>query len=474
MAAADLDLCYITATKAIAAFKKKSLSPVELLKALIARSKAVNPKVNAVTYDFFDRALKQAKEAETRYAKTDGRLRPLEGVPVGIKDFHPVKGEITTFGSQLYKNFRPDNTAPTVERLLDAGAIMHMRTTTPEFAHSSATHSPLWGITRNPWNTDYGPGGSSGGSGAALAAGMTTIADGTDGGGSVRIPSSACGLVGYKAPFGRNPVDREHPFETLMHYGPMARSVADCALMQNVMSGAHPADACTLRDRIDLPVKPTPPIKGWHIAFTMDWGYFEVDKEVQKNTRVALDVFRSLGATVEEIKTGWDWSILDAWMVHWEGLFAGLAGELQPRHYEMDPFLVRVLERGLALSAARFYRANLVRGNMYKTLAPIFERCNVLVVPTLAVPAVKAEHSNADTEFRINGKKVYPYLGWQMTYPANLIHQLPAISVPSGHASTGVPTGIQIIGKTYDDLSVFQAAYAFEAANSWWKRRPKL
>ena len=250
MGEADLELCYMTATEAIAAFKTKKLSPVEVMNAVIARTEAINPKVNAITYTYYDRALDQARQAEAKYAKTDGRLRPLEGISVGIKDFHPVKGEITTFGSRLYKDFKPDNTAPTVERLFDAGAIMHIRTTTPEFAHSSVTKSPLWGVTRNPWNPEYTAGGSSGGSGAAVAAGMTTVADGTDGGGSIRIPSSACGIVGYKPPFGRNPLDREHPFETLLHYGPMTRSIADAALMQNVMSGPHPADACTVRERI--------------------------------------------------------------------------------------------------------------------------------------------------------------------------------------------------------------------------------
>ena len=237
MASADLELCYLTASEALERFKARTLSPVELLDAQIARTQAINPKVNAITYDFFDRAREQAKKAEAKYGQTDGRLRALEGVPVAIKDFHPVKGEITTFGSKIFEDFRPDYTAATVDRLLRAGAIMHMRTTSPEFAYSGATHSPLWGITPNPWNLEYTSGGSSGGAAAAVAGGMTTLADGTDGGGSIRIPASACGLFGYKPPFGRNPLDRDHPLETILHYGPIVRSVADAALMQNVMSG---------------------------------------------------------------------------------------------------------------------------------------------------------------------------------------------------------------------------------------------
>ncbi|MGD0076835.1 MAG: amidase [Candidatus Binataceae bacterium] len=472
MASIDLDLCYMTATEALAQFKLKKLSPVELLKALIARSQAVNPKINAFTYTFYDRALDQAKKAEARYSK--GRPRLLEGIPIAIKDFHVVKGEITTLGSKTLKDFRPHNTAPTIERLFAAGCIMHCRTTTPEFAHAGTTHSPLWGITRNPWNLDYGPGGSSGGAGAALSAGMTTIADGTDGGGSIRIPSSANGIFGYKPPFGRNPLDREHPLETLVHYGPMARSVADAALMQNVMSGPHPADMCTVREKVVIP-ETLEGIKGWKVALSMDLGYYEVDSEVQKNTREAAKVFKSLGCKVEEVNVGWNYGTLDAWNTYWEGLFAALCGDLLPRwQYEMDPFVVKLLERGMRVSAVRFYRCTQVRAEMYTKLAPILDQYNILICPTLAVPAVKADHKNDDPDFTINGKKISAYIQWAMTYPFNLVSQCPVASIPSGFASSGVPTGLQIVAKTFDDLSVFRAAAAFEAAKPWRAQRPQL
>jgi len=469
----DSDLCYMTATEAIAAFKKRTLSPVELMKAMISRCEAINPKVNAITHSFYERALEQALAAETKYLSSDGRLRPLEGVPIAIKDLHPIKGEITTFGSRLFKDFRPDTTMPTVERLLDAGAIMHIRTTTPEFGHSSVTKSLLWGVTRNPWNQDYTAGGSSGGSGAAVAAGMTTVADGSDGGGSIRIPASACGIVGYKPPFGRNPLDWEHPFESLVQYGPMTRSIADAALLQNVMSGPHPADACSLREKITLP-ETYPSIKGWKVAFSMDLGYFEVDQEVREKTLGAIDVLKSLGCEVDVVETGWDWSILDAWMTHWEGLFAGTAGDNQYRWYEMDPFCAEIMKKGMLHSAAKFYHSNAVRGKIYRLLAPMLDKYNILVSPTLAVPAVPATQRNDDPDFRINGKPVYAYLGWQMTYAFNLVPQHPAISIPSGFASTGVPTGLHIVSKTYDDYSVFRAAAAFEEARPWRKYRPAL
>ncbi len=470
----NLDLCYMTATEAVAAFKAHTLSPVELLKAIIARCQQLEPKVNALTYTYFDRALEQAKAAESEYTRRGGQPRPLEGVTVAIKDFHPVKDEITTFGSKIYRDYRPDHTAPTVQRLLDAGAIMHCRTTTPEFAHTGMTASPLWGITRNPWNLEYTPGGSSGGAGAAVAGGMTTLADGTDGGGSIRIPASLTGNVGYKPPFGRNPLDLDHPLETILHYGPIARSVSDAALMQNIMSGPHLDDICTVREKVVLPEAPEG-IKGWRVAYSMDLGFYSVDPEVRRNTLSALDVFKSLGCTVEEVSLGWNWGVNNAWMTYWTVLFAGLLGDKLPRwRYEMTDGLVRMIESGAALSADRFYRINLVRGEMYKTLGPILENHDVLICPTTALPSVKHDYDPTNPNFTIDGERVPASIGWYMTMPFNLVSQCPVIAVPTGFAASGIPTGMQIVGKTFDDLSVFRAASAYEKAYNWRGKRPDI
>ena len=474
------DLCYITATEALARFRSGDLSPVELMSAVIARSEAVNPAVNAYTYTFYERALAQAKEAEALYA-SGAETRPLEGVPVVIKDFHPVAGEVTTFGSRMFENHVPEHSAPTVARLLDAGAIMHARTTTPEMAHAPHCRSDLWGNTRNPWNLDYGPGGSSGGAAAAVAAGMTTLADGTDGGGSIRMPAACCGHFGYKPPFGRNPIDRAYPRESLLHYGPMTRSVADGALMQNVMAGPHPDDICSLRPKLEIPDE-LEPIRGWKVAFSMDLGYYEIDEEVQQNTRDALATFESLGCTVDEVEVGWDMAVLDAWTTHWEGLFWAAAGHLYPRwKYEMEGFVRRLLERGSRHSLSRFYQCNEVRGRMYETLAPILDAYDILVCPTNAIPALPADHDIENTALRINGKTLsvanWPgdiYVQWQLCYPFNLVPECPIAAVPSGYSSAGVPTGIQIVGRTFDDVSVFRAAADYERARPWDERRPPL
>ena len=473
MALSARDLCTLTATEAVAAFKAGTLSPVALMEAVLVRIDAVNPLLNAFTETWPERALDQARAAEAAYAR--GTARPLEGIPVAIKDFHPVAGERTTLGSRAFADHRPTHTAPTVARLLDAGAIMHGRTTTPEFAYAPITASPLWGVTRNPWSLDHAPGGSSGGAGAALAAGMTVLADGTDAGGSVRIPAAACHVVGYKPPFGRNPLDVDHPIESLLHYGPMARSVGDAALMQNVMSGAHGDDMCSLRERVVLP-ESFPPIEGWTVGFSMDLGLFEIEPEVARNTQAAVEVFRGLGCTIREVSP--DWSGFDLphpYLRYWEGMAAAsLGGILDQWRDEMDPYMVRIIENGRAHSAETLYRCNIVRGAMYRSLAPILEDCTVLVCPALAVPTVAAEHDCGAEDFRVNGKPVHAYLGWNLCYPFNMVSQCPVIAVPSGLTGAGLPTGIQIVGRTYDDASVFQAAAAYEAARPWRHALPPL
>jgi Asp-tRNA(Asn)/Glu-tRNA(Gln) amidotransferase A subunit family amidase len=300
------------------------------------------------------------------------------------------------------------------------------------------------------------------------------LADGTDAGGSVRIPASACGVVGYKPPFGRLPLDRDHPFEMMLSYGPLTRSVTDAALMQNVMAGQHPLDITSL-PRLEIPAR-LDDVRGWRVALSVDLGYFDVEPEIEENTRDAARAFEELGCVVEEVEVGWNSGALDAWETYFEGLFGGLTGQALPRwRYEMDPFLVGIIERGLQHSAERMYRTYLVRAEMWDALARIFADHDVLICPTLAVPSVGAEHDNGDPDFRINGKRVQAHLGWALTYPFNLLNQLPVISVPSGVSPTcGIPTGLQIVGRPFDDIAVFRAAAAFERARPWADRHPPL
>ncbi|MGI9464915.1 MAG: amidase, partial [Aestuariivirgaceae bacterium] len=244
----DLDLCYLPAATALALFRQKKLSPVELMRAVIKRAEEVEPAINAFTYTYFDEALAAARKAENKYA-SGKRTRALEGLPIGIKDESYIKGKPTSNGSLTMKDFVADTTSIVNERILKAGGIVHARTATPEFSCAGYTHSRLWGVTRNPWNREFTSGGSSGGSSASLAAGTSAICTGSDIGGSIRIPAGTCGLIGYKPPYGRNPDDPPFNLDFYCHTGPLARTVADAALLQNVMCGPHPTDIASLRPK---------------------------------------------------------------------------------------------------------------------------------------------------------------------------------------------------------------------------------
>jgi amidase len=327
----DKELCYLSAVEALERFKTRKLSPVELMQALISRAEAVEPRINAFPMTNFERALEQARAAEAKYMKTDGRPRPLEGIAVAIKDETAVKGARTTYGSLIFRDNIDTIDSGVVERLKRAGAIFHARSAAPEFSCAAICHSKLWGVTRNPWNPDYTPGGSSGGAAASLAAGTTTLANGSDIGGSIRIPASACGVVGFKPPHGRNPEDVPFNLDLYSHSGPLARTVADCRLMQNVISGPHPRDIASLRPKLRIPER-RGDIKGWRIAYSLDLGYFEVDPEVARNTEATLQTFRDLGATVEPVDLGWTLACLSAAMNHLGHLFGAYIGQHLSRH----------------------------------------------------------------------------------------------------------------------------------------------
>jgi Asp-tRNA(Asn)/Glu-tRNA(Gln) amidotransferase A subunit family amidase len=468
------ELSYMTAAEALPLFRKKELSPVDLLLAVIRRSEAVNARLNALTATYYERALEQARKAEAAYSRSDGFARPLEGVPVAIKDFHPIAGEITTCGSVTLKDNRPDTTAPTVQRLLDAGAIMHCRTTTPEFAFGITTHSKLFGVTRNPWNLDYSPCGSSGGAGAAVAAGMTTLADGTDSGGSIRAPASACGVFGFLPPYGRNPSDRRFRYESLLRYGPITRSVADAALMQNVMCGPHPEDPATVPDGYRLPAE-LEPVKGCKIALSMNLGFYEIDREVESAVRDGARALSEVGCDVSEIELGWTNEVADAINVYVEYLVHASSAHLLPEwEEELTPHIKALIARGAKLKASTVAYFTSVRIAMYQSIQPVLQQYDLLICPTLAAPGVLAEHNNMDPNFTINGKPVGAYLEWGLTYPFNMLGYLPVASVPCGFTREGIPIGMQIVARPFDDLSVFRAAATFERIRPWRHRHPPI
>ena len=458
---ADLELCYLSAVEATRRFRDRSLSPVELVTALIARIEEMEPKVNALTYTFFDRAMDQARASEARFAG-HGRVRRLEGLPIVIKDFHDIKGEITTYGSRLFANHRPEKSLAFVDRLLRSGVILLGRSTTPEFALLGVTHSDLWGVTRNPWNLDMSPGGSSGGAGAALAAGMTTLADGSDIAGSIRIPATFCGVFGIKPSFGRVPAGGALALDSFLAYGPLTRTVADSALMLNVMAGPHRDDPSAIPQRLRLPLEPAD-IEGWKIALCMDLGYFMIDPEIAAKTREAADAFREAGATVEEVTLDWH-EVFEAATAHFYVYFG----------YD-QPDLMSAEEQALLSKPARefpdytrrlprmgFADAEKYRAKMYQDMSAIFARYRLLISPSAALPAVAADLPVEGPPLRIDHQPIDPVWGWYLSYPFNMLGHLPSASVPCGQTSSGVPNGVQVVGRPYDEASVLRASAALE------------
>ncbi len=476
----EVDPCYLTASQALRNFKSKILKPSELLRALYDRTQQVNPMINCFADQYWDEALAQAKKADVLYAKQSAKLRPLEGIPLAVKDAQRVKGKRTTHGSLVFENTIDDHSDPMIERLQDAGAVIYARTTTPEFCLSGVTKSRLWGITRNPWNPDWGPGGSSGGSGAALAAGLATLATGTDIGGSIRIPASCCGVVGYKPPHGRNPDGPPANFDRFNHCGPMTRSVADAILMQNITAGPHPLDHDSLRTQINLPSSPVS-IKELKVAYSIDFGYVNVDPEVRKNTLEVVKTLKSLGAKITEVDLGWT-NEVDADCMHWYNMMHFGRQTLWHREkhgHIMTDYALKFAETIEKNSNTDdVHKAWSRTHTMYQTLGPVLQSHDVLICPTNNLPAVKADHNPFDPTFAVNGKKADGEYGWVMTHQFNMLHNCPVLALPSGHASTGVPTGIQIIGRTWDDATVFKVGLAFEKAIGGWfndrKTQPTL
>ena len=465
----DEEICYLPATELIRRYRAKSLSPVEVVSALIERADAVEPTINAFSHRFDETALALARKAERRYAR-GGRTRRLEGVPIAVKDESYIAGMPCSSGSLLLRDYIAETTTIESQRILRAGGIVHARTTTPEFSCAGYTHSKLHGVTRNPWNPAFTPGGSSGGAAAALAAGTTPLAPGSDIAGSIRIPASASGVVGYKPPYGRNAAEPPFNLDTYCHTGPLARSVADVILLQNVVSGPHPEDIASLKPKLTLP-DTYAPIRDWKIAWSMDLGFYEVDADVRRNTLAALDLFRELGARVDEVEVRFPANMLDAAMAHLETIFGSYIAEA----YRQAPDLLTTYARAFAeqaqdTTAADFYRSLLTAGEMNLKFGPLFEHYNLFVCPTNALPAVPAEFDQSRDTLTINGKTVHPMLGWFMTVPFNMLSRYPVLSMQSGRSGDGVPTGIQLVGASYRDRDVFRAATAFEAARGAWYR----
>jgi aspartyl-tRNA(Asn)/glutamyl-tRNA(Gln) amidotransferase subunit A len=464
------ELCWMPASEMAAAIRRKKLSPVEVMKAVLGRIERLNPTLNAFVTLTAEQAMRSARAAERALTKRGARLGPLHGVPFSTKDLVVTKGIRTTFGTRLYADNVPTETAPMVERLTAAGAIQLGKTNTPTMGWIGATHNLIFGVTRNPWNLDRTPGGSSGGASAAVAAGMGPLAIGTDGGGSIRIPASFTGVVGHKASFGRIPAYPPSGAWSLSHIGPMTRTVTDAALMMNVCAGPDP------RDQFSLPASPVDylkalkgSLKGLRVAWVPDPGYAKlVDPEVAAVCARATRRFREIGCRVEEVNPRWP-SPLRPWKaIFCGGVAARLAPYLPERRADIDAGLAALIDETLSWGPTTYVQAWFDRMGWWEHPRRLFETYDLMLTPTVACPPFKV---GLDNPPEIAGRPADSYEWIPFTYPFNMTGQ-PACSVPAGFTADRLPVGLQIVGRRFDDATVLRAAHAFERAQPWHHLKP--
>jgi aspartyl-tRNA(Asn)/glutamyl-tRNA(Gln) amidotransferase subunit A len=464
------DLCYTPATELAALIRARSLSPVELTRAVLERIERLNPRVNAFCTLTADAAMARAREAEADVMA--GRpLGPLHGIPYSIKDLTFTRGVRTMGGSAIFADRVPDADAAFVPRLAAAGGIFLGKTTTPEFGWKGLGDSPVTGITRNPWNLGVTTGGSSAGAGAAAAAGLGPLHQGSDGAGSIRIPSAFCGVFGHKPSYGRVPQWPVSNNDQTTHNGPMTRTVADAALMLSVMAGPDERDRTSLEGApADYVGRLRTSLRGMRVAWSPDLDGLRVDPDVAEIAARAARVFGDLGAVVEEVKPGFADThemIRCMWAAHEAGNYGPYLGQWRDR---MDPGLVACIEDGYRVTLEGYIQMKAQKIALWDSVRPLFETYSLLLTPSLSVAAFPVGRLNPEHW----PQHVWDWIPWaSFSYPFNFTGQ-PACSVPAGFTASGLPVGLQIVGRRFADLTVLQAAAAFEEARPWAQKRPSL
>jgi aspartyl-tRNA(Asn)/glutamyl-tRNA(Gln) amidotransferase subunit A len=464
------DLAFTPATELAGMIRARKLSPVELTRVVLERIERLNPTLNAFCTVTAEAALDVARRAEAAVMSGEP-LGPIHGLPFSVKDLALTKGVATKFGSHIFASRVGEVDAPYVRRLHEAGGIMIGKTTSPEFGWKALGDSPLTGITRNPWNTSVTTGGSSAGAGAAAAAWLGPLHQGSDGAGSIRIPSAFCGVVGVKANYGRVPLWPVSNNDYATHAGPMTRTVADAALMLGVMAGPDPMDATALDaeppDYLGLLDRG---VKGLKIAYSPDLGGLRVDPDVASVVAAAARAFESLGASVEEVKPGFADShdmIRLLWGAHYIGNYGQFLDEWRSR---MDPGLVACMDEAKRWSAQDYVAMRGRKIGYWDSVRPLFERHDLLLTPTTSVAAFEVGRLNP-VGWPQHAWDWFPWASF--SYPFNFTGQ-PAVTVPAGFTPAGLPVGLQIVGRRLAEVTVLQAAAAFERVRPWADRRPEV
>ena len=461
------DLTQCTAEQLLHLYRSGQASPVDATKALLARIEKLNPKLNAFTLVDEKVAMNCAKSSEAKWQahrkaglQGGAEVGALEGVPASIKDLILTRGWPTLRGSRTVDpNQAWEIDAPVTARLRESGAVLFAKTTTPEFGCKGETNSPATGITRNPWNTDKTSGGSSGGTAAAVAAGLGPIGVGTDGAGSVRIPAAFCGNFGLKPSFGRVPAYPLSPFGSVAHLGPHTMSVRDAALMMNVMKQPDARDWTSLPpDATDYCVGLEDGIRGLRIAYSPTLGYAKnVHPDVAAAVEAAVKVLQSLGAHVEQIDPGFEDPLeitTGLWFLGALSVWNGLSAEQQAL---ADPDFKAEALLGQRLSTMDVQQLNLKRGVLGSHMRQFMQKYDLLVTPSVAVPAFDARPAGQQT------MTPEAMLGWTpFSYPFNLTQQ-PASTIPCGLTKDGLPIGLQFVGRMFDDAMVLRASRAYES-----------
>jgi len=460
------DICWMSAIELAKAVKGKRVSPVEVVRAFLERIESVNSKVTAYVTVTADSALAEAKRAEKAVMKGE-KLGPLHGVTVSIKDLIFTKGVRTTFGCKLLEDFVPEEDAVCVSRLKEAGAIVLGKTNVSEFGFKPLTDNAIFGITRNPWNLEKTSGGSSGGAAVAVACGLGPLAVGADGGGSIRIPSSCCGVFGIKPQLGRVPRYPAMPGgEMITHEGPITRTVSDAALMLDVMGGYHWGDSYSFPSaRRSFSGALKGGVAGMKIAWSPDLGYAKVEAEVKAICEKAAKEFAAMGAVVEEASPGFDNPEVHVGTIFGADALEALSmlGTVEQLADRLSSLTSAMLLVSGELKATDYARTMFARQELTVKMGEFLRRYDLLLTPVLPSPPLPVDFDDP-----------VGFLKWvPFTFPFNLTGQ-PAASVPVGWTGDGLPVGLQIVGRRYDEATVFRAAAAFEEARPWRHKKPPL